>query len=103
MTTFIKQWIVALRSGNYTQAYGQLDTGCSCCAIGVACRLMGDQLEARTVPNGSITYDHHGRTPPEKVVKAIGLPMDILSKVMWMNDRQQRSFPEIADYLETVT
>ena len=102
MTTFVKQWIAALRSGKYTQGYGRLDDGVSCCALGVACRLMSDQLEARTFPNGSRTYDYHGSTPPFQVVEAIGLPMAILSRVMWMNDHQQLSFPEIADYLETV-
>ena len=96
----IKEWIAALRSGKYIQGYGRLDDGVSCCAFGVACRLMSDKLEINPLTGA---YDGHVITPPDAVIKALGLTIFTVSTIMWMNDAENRSFKEIADYLETIT
>ena len=95
----IKEWIAALRSGKYTQGYGRLDDGVSCCAFGVACRLMSDKLEINPLTGA---YDGHVITPPDTVWKALGLTVATVARIMSMNDNEQRSFQEIADYLETL-
>ena len=94
---FRQQWIAALRSGKYRQCLGTLDTGEACCALGVACRLMSDQLEVLTLPNGVVFYNQSTKYPPAIVLEKLGLPD--WRRVAYLNDTGC-TFEEIANLVE---
>jgi hypothetical protein len=102
-----KMWVEALRSGKYKQArkalcrideFGEK----SYCCLGVLCDIAVDQLagiEVRKNSSGSMhMYDNEAAYPPLSVVQWAELK-DI-SGLADLNDRQGRSFEEIAGYIE---
>ena len=88
MTPELKaQWIAALRSGEYTQGYNHLRTenGYYCC-LGVLCMVL-KRPELLTA-----SYEH--------LRKASGLVQSETDGCVELNDVAQRSFNQIADYIE---
>jgi hypothetical protein len=89
MNEHLKNWIEALRSGNYKQTRFMLERKAddaggmppgNCC-LGVAAEVIG-------VP---------GMYPD---LTKFGLPREAECKLMQMNDDERKTFAEIADYLE---
>ena len=117
------KWLEALRSGQYQQGKGAMQTvtrdGTSrFCCLGVLCDVLKDDLDLvwdTEHPQNRILKDRigtnifdngHAHMPPCKVVEAIpGLTRRKndkvnLSKLVHMNDQQGMTFIEIADFLE---
>ncbi len=89
-------WIEALRSGNYKQHRGSLvrydDSGSvtSYCCLGVLCK--SADIDVRSDAEAYENYE-----PFRTWITEAGSQTQIL----WdMNDAQNRSFPQIADYIE---
>ena len=97
----IKQWIEALRSGEYRQARGTLRTqdGRFCC-LGVACEISG--IDKWEFNGNSYSYDHNYSGMSARVCDHIGFPLSGQGRLIQMNDNQGATFQEIADYLETL-
>ena len=67
-----KQWLTALRSGNYKQAYGVLEEKGAYCCLGVACHLfLKDKRKEHK--DESIAYDSQIYSAPMALVKLLGL------------------------------
>lgn len=87
------KWVAALRSGQYQQARGSIGSGDRLCCLGVLAVCVNGQE-----PSGHVVPLVWGRF----------LPADIQAKLVRMNDgefsnltyRGDKSFPEIADYVE---
>lgn len=63
-----KKWVAALRSGEYAQCRGFLESDGSFCCLGVLSKLAGTTRIEHNVSVGApfITYDGVGGTAPEK-------------------------------------
>jgi hypothetical protein len=119
------RWIEALRSNKYTQARRVLrtpgDTPCFCC-LGVACDLHDpskwilnpttrqmDLLGKDTIACTSYARDHYPRDAthaytcvmPFELRPAYGLTDTDTADLMELNDEQEATFAEIADFIET--
>lgn len=94
---FKKKWIEALRSGKYTQGKFFLQsTNNTYCCLGVACRVAGIKRDLRdftTIKNIPM-FDN-----VPKILHADDSP-DIVTGLASMNDLENKSFLEIADYIE---
>jgi hypothetical protein len=100
-----RKWVEALRSGEWTQATGQLWDGTGYCCLGVLCKVAGlrdDELAGKL-------------SPPKGVLRAVGLPtaegwvegIDFGGQYpvgVWLttlNDSAKFTFEQIADVIET--
>jgi len=101
------RWVAALRSGQYRQGHGSLQTGDGAfCCLGVLCDIQGAEgidFEWRTwgdrtpdLARGDI-YVRSGNFPPKALNG--GLDNGIQHALATMND-DGRSFDEIDDYIE---
>jgi hypothetical protein len=96
------KWIAALRSGEYTQIKGVLRgaNGEGHCCLGVLCEV----AEMKLVRVGedchfnSVLDAEGAERGYEPIVKMIGEAN--VSKLWPMNDCEEKSFAEIADYIE---
>jgi hypothetical protein len=115
----VKQWIEALRSGNYQQTQYKLrERGLnsdSYCCLGVLCEIAKPLLSLEE-GNSLEKYLNVGGYPPEEVLKLLGQNFDIeddnykcisvqiedkgFIAVHSLNDAYNKSFAEIADLLE---
>lgn len=115
----VEEWIRRLRSGEYQQTQGRLkdESGGYCC-LGVLCQQYheltgsgrGFQELAAVRFDGSklIGFDPEDPNshayakydPPETVMRYAGLPGPLIQTLETMNDEQNMTFGEIADYLE---
>ena len=103
-----KKWVVALRSGEFTQGTGSLERDGKNCCMGVACRLyqedVGD-LRITSLAN-AITFDGLGGYPPQKVQEWLGLKSHRgdygfeCESLVSAND-SGKTFTEIADIIES--
>jgi hypothetical protein len=106
------KWVEALRSGKYGKGQGRLHDerdGTYCC-LGVLCKVLGADFDDATDEEKFLEYDHvpvlNGRVlshrDDEELEEAfcveIGLPDQ--GTLIAMNDDQEKSFAEIADYIE---
>ena len=81
------RWIAALRSGEFKQAFGELQKNDGYCCLGVLCKVAG-----RTPTNSA-----DDTTLYDWMRLELGLP----TAGLWhRNDQQKLSFPEIADWIE---
>lgn len=103
----MKAWIEALKSGRFRQTRRNLcnlQTN-SYCALGLACEVYQKQhWDLKTEPvylfgRTYKAYDGQVYFIPEKVKIWLNLPQPVLERVIWMNDKGNKSFQEIADYL----
>jgi len=101
-----KLWLEALRSGKYKQGRGQLHNPSEnvFCCLGVLCDIVDKnniyKPERMIRQNDFELFDSlYGilSTPMQKIT---GLDMRIGKDLYKMNDRQRKSFTEIADYIE---
>lgn len=83
------KWIEALRSGEYEQGKFSFELGGRFCCLGVLCRVMGQS-----------TKEPGGIGDNWMAVSDV-IPDGDTQRDLWrMNDIQDKSFDEIADYIE---
>jgi hypothetical protein len=101
-----KKWIDALRSGKYNQGRTYLAKNNNYCCLGVLADLSGNLTDEKE--NGIRFCKTNEESPKGKGWSCVSLwaESDILinkeqkSKLIRMNDEENRTFPEIADYIE---
>jgi hypothetical protein len=89
----IKLWVLALRSGKYTQGIGQLKYNNTFCCLGVVCDIY-DPSKWRE--------DYYFNDPfylPLSVQSWLGIEIDDTTPLIKLND-EGVSFEIIADYIE---
>lgn len=104
------KWVAALRSGDYKQGEGALKDieGCNCC-LGVLAEING--VESRfydeendcwvTHDDNHLIYDFEGDERSTEVpVGYCGLKSSVIDTLIVMNDTENKTFPEIADFIE---
>lgn len=111
-----EKWVAALRSGEYEQGHGALNTNDRFCCLGVLCDLAVDDgvtMAVETVwteeEGAEVRYDGHMDWPPNAVLAWADLDTDdpsvpdpetgTLARVSRLNDGGL-SFNEIADLIE---
>jgi hypothetical protein len=113
-----KQWLKALRSGEYKQTQGQLreDRGNSAgfCCLGVLCNLHAKaNPEIASHETDPEYYMGESGTPPDAVLKWAGLPFETEDdrnvsvtyrgkprSLVGLNDSENLSFKQIANVIE---
>ena len=116
---FYALWLAALESGEYSQGSGYLQANGKFCCMGVAGDLLVKQgfpgLRWEVDPSGISNLVLHDPdsgdcgTLPSPLSQALGLisfsrpgvrqPHSLQFKLMTMNDRDGKTFPEIAAYI----
>lgn len=114
---FIKKWIKALRSGEYTQGStclkqiyrtksGRKTKKFQHCCLGVACELLPkklntswDKFNQLVVTTGKLISTHDGSLPVN-ILNYIGLELREQDNLIRLNDEKGYSFTEIADHIE---
>ena len=102
-----KQWVAALRSGNYTQTRGVLRNAQGFCCLGVACDISGlGEWEAREDVINS--YINHFDTLPRVVSDWLGISSsghgingNESFSLTILNDVSLYTFDQIADLIES--
>jgi hypothetical protein len=89
-----RKWVEALRSGAYEQGRGQLCKDGAYCCLGVLCVLTGLAISA----DGEQVVDEQGLSFGYAPVRKIAGPS--LHTLWRLNDVEEKSFAEIADYIE---
>ena len=95
------RWLEALRSGRYQQGRQSLrPTLESYCCLGVLCDVIDPQgWDGRRWRDKATGCDHSSKVPiPTE--RRLALPHEITGTLMHMNDEDEKSFAEIADYIE---
>ena len=99
------KWIAALRSEKYTQGNNILKnvTGqTKHCCLGVLCEISEDikwvddtfYVDGKSIISNLVIFDHHD-------VYCYHIDLYYQSQLIYLNDREQKSFSEIADWIET--
>lgn len=96
-----EKWIGALRSGKYQQGKGYLraNNGTYCC-LGVLCDIYNPDIWSPS-EYGWI-FDCHRTELPASLAKLIGISSKFETSLMNMNDERNKSFIQIADYIENI-
>lgn len=69
----LKEWVAALRSGEYAQGKKRLNQGGKFCCLGVLCELTAERLQLqREVSDGDTGYNENFTVLPEPVAELIG-------------------------------
>ena len=82
------KWLKTLRSGKYSQGFGQLKSADGYCCLGVLCEAMEVGFK------GSSSY------PSFKTLQMAGLDKDVADKLSGFNDFKRWSFEQIANWTE---
>lgn len=114
----LRQWIEALRSGEFEQRAGTLKrrkvdgSGYRHCCLGVLCEVAmrdGVALTTTVTASGAIAFDHCHWAPPPAVNEWLGISTDMIKLVgpdgtraepIVANDAKRWTFDEIATGLE---
>lgn len=88
------KWVEALRSGKYQQGRMALKNGDNFCCLGVLCDLYDS---SGWTPGGR--FQDRGWEPPQSVRLWADFA-ESFKGLIKMNDEEELSFPEIADYIE---
>lgn len=102
---FKKEWIEALRSGEYIQGKNVLkrledNVIVTHCCLGVACELLKYKLELKEeVESGTSIFNGVYEYLPTKVAEFIDIALEQQENLAWMND-EDYSFEQIATELE---
>lgn len=91
-----QKWLTALRSGEYQQGRTFLRLGTEYCCLGVyaeVCRQ--EEINSTSHPTMQV-----GERFRELELPSTWIPVDVQSALMRMNDNDQKTFPEIADWIE---
>jgi hypothetical protein len=98
-----RKWVKNLRSGKYKQGQGRLRTvkDNSFCCLGVLC----DTIKSEWKPIDNIAYNWCGKNNartlvPLKTLNAIHLSQVAQDELVNMNDDENKSFQEIADWVK---
>lgn len=98
-----RKWVEALRSGKYQQGKSALRCEDQFCCLGVLCDISGAGQWNET-HHGIYEYVVRGNSsrmgPPEPWQNSIGLRLEESGELWRMNDIRDKSFAEIADYIE---
>lgn len=103
---FKEKWVAALRSGNYKQAQYSLKDAKGFCCLGVLCDLYDNtKWEEVDSTRGYSNYKLGDGTIestwlPDKLAKALEIDSTSVAELVTMNDRDNKSFAEIADHIE---
>ncbi len=92
------KWVTALRSGKYTQGKGVLkDCNGSYCCLGVLCHVAGKRIPAHTM-----NLDNSPSLRKLRDSLSLGVEIDgnKQCELTVMNDDKNRSFKQIADWIE---
>ena len=103
-----EKWVAALRSGKYEQGQNNLrSVDNKFCCLGVLCDII-DNTKWETFEKANsakktypFTYEGFSGTITNDLKKIAGLPNDKIGPLMNMNDEENKSFAEIADWIET--
>lgn len=98
-----REWIAALRSGKYVQARTRLRIFQNFCCLGVGCDLIPEGEWVEEIPGIQcfrIEGNNYGTYLPEVVRLYYGLPIAIDRRLAFMNDKDGKSFIQIAQVLE---
>lgn len=90
------KWVAALRSGEYIQGQETLrDTlNNTYCCLGVLCKVSGS-------PNWDGEHMHGDYAFLQACAqKELGISAEDANRCVLLNDKEGKSFPEIADYIE---
>lgn len=95
-----EKWLVALRSGDFKQSRGTLCDSLynTYCCLGVLCKING--LMERV---GLANYfgDKSTTNLPDSYSYKIGISASQEKTLVEMNDKERKSFTEIADWIES--
>lgn len=83
------KWVEALRSGVYTQAFGNIGLGRHLCCIGVGGTVAGYSQE---VGKHWLSYS---------VARRLGISDELTNDLVRLNDTERKSFHSIASWIET--
>lgn len=94
-TDFVREWVAALRGGNYKQCFGEVrsNKGDKFCALGVLCDLRAKKGVAVWCKVEDMWYIKTSETTSV-------IPLDLNFGIIDLNDRQHKTFGEIADYID---
>ena len=96
---FKADWLKALRSGDYKQGRGKMLLNNKYCCIGVGCIVLG--VPEEKLKDHGFPYDYVDERIPEFFIKrSRNTFMDELGFMNDRNDREHKSFEEIADWIE---
>jgi hypothetical protein len=100
-----QRWVAALRSGEYHQAKEYLHVpSVGYCCLGVLCDIVDDtkwvdkDRTAYTFDNNTYTYS---RYPTQNWLDNVGLPDKQADYLTILNDKENQTFSQIADWIET--
>jgi hypothetical protein len=86
------KWLEALRSGKFKQGFGQLQKDDAYCCLGVLCVAASLKINRA----GEAVLGGEGYSPFHKLLGDEAMTY----RLYRMNDSDEKSFPEIADYIE---
>lgn len=102
-----EKWIAALRSGKYKQGRNNLNNNGAYCCLGVLCEVYLEncdepKIEKRTEIgyDNLVFYGGWSAGLPDEVHVWSGLSNLSPSQLIYLNDKANKSFAEIADYIE---
>lgn len=98
-------WIIALRSEKFQQGYGYLCYNIKHCCLGVLCEVMGEPSEVDKDDPGMKHYgtndDSSSTTLNTSLIEKLKIDRRDITRLMTMNDHEEKSFAEIADWIES--
>ena len=104
----VQKWVDALRSGEYKQGRGRLKDNNSYCCLGVLCEVFKEEADLEA---GEEAFYSKGdevcfqTSPPFSINKLLGFKQfdgfgQVTNLFISLNDKDGKSFSEIADYIE---
>ena len=109
-----KQWLTALRSGDYKQTRGTLKSGEGYCCLGVLVNLLPEDINIKREAGGITIRESKGKsanstyvtgTLPIWLRKKVAMEKQLHQLLTVMNDGSESSAPQdffqIADWIET--
>lgn len=95
---FKRKWVKALKSGKYNQCIRKLYDGNSYCCLGVACVING--INKRLLNAVGQPPFKFSSLPAIIREDSEGKSNAVMNRLMEMNDGENKTFPEIADYIQ---
>jgi len=89
---FAEKWIAELRSGKHEQIKGMLCDGAGFCCLGIA-----DSIVAGNEKSDWGTIPQYSEGVPKEIIG----DNTLTAKLTSMNDEGNKTFPEIADWIES--
>ncbi len=102
----LRNWIKALKSGNYSQAQSNLRTYRGYCCMGVMCDIFdqGRWVESNAGMFIGYEYEYEGTNefelPHDKIYKLYGVDENLVHQFAEWNDEYNFTFSEIANAVE---